>query len=80
MKITNEMLNAVDRYASAERSDPFARGRAIAHLKSGIGIEVQKDKGHFVSCYDAEEQKETRIHPLTGKPFKVTVYRNITRA
>lgn len=41
--------SAVERYARAERSDPFAAGRAVTHLKSGAA-----ENGD----YDAEASKD----------------------
>lgn len=77
------MRDAAERYAKAENSDPFAKARAMAHIKNGIATYARQDGG--IGYYDAEEATETRYLPnpdgiadLT-KPYEATVYRNVMR-
>lgn len=54
---------AAERYAFADRSDPFALPRALTHLRNGIGYELTDD-GQRKHCYDAqigEDNKPTSI-------------------
>lgn len=70
------MRMAAERYAAAERSDPFAYSRAMRHIQNGIAVYAKEDgsKGY----YDAEEGTETRTLP-DGREYQATVYRNIQR-
>lgn len=61
-------------YALADKSDPFAYGRALAHTANGVAS-IDGDKNMF---YSAERGSEERKLP-TGETFQVTVYRNATR-
>jgi len=75
-------VEAAKRYAAADRSDPFALARAIAHLRNGIAGSLQNGDE---AIYDASEFTETRQLPpgvtLSNgdTAFEVKAYRNITR-
>lgn len=74
----------IERYAAAERSDPFARARAIAHSKNEVGY-VKTDYGRAFA-YDAELTSERRDLPpgiaLSNGDTHFTVdgYKNIKRS
>jgi hypothetical protein len=73
---------AAKRYAEADRTDPFAYARAMAHIRNGIA-DVDSDGNPH---YDATEVKEQQQLPpgITlsngDTSFEVTRYRNIKRA
>lgn len=82
----SQKIEAARRYAAADRSDPFAFGRAMAHIKNGIADD-RKDRDQPVTAchYDAEETQERRSLP-TGITFSdgtsdyvVPAYKNVKR-
>ena len=66
------------RYAAADRSDPFAFSRAVAHLKQGLG--GYSEHGQDIG-YDAEPTTETRAYMKNGErvEYEVTTFRNAKR-
>lgn len=69
------LIEAAKRYAAADRSDPFAFNRAMAHLSNGV---CTGDKNH----YDAELHHELRsIEMPNGHKleWQAEVYRNLVR-
>lgn len=83
MLTKSQKIDAARRYAAADRSDPFAFGRAMAHIKNGIAADI-KDKSE-AAHYDAEETQERRSLP-TGITFSdgtsdyvVPAYKNVKR-
>lgn len=50
-------VEAAERYAAADPSDPFARARAMTHLKNGIASYGPKGENNF---YGADQGTETR--------------------
>lgn len=75
----HRMYEGAANYAAADRSDPFAHVRAIAHIKNGVAS-VTNDKGH-ASYYDAEKTVEHREYVTEGHVVKYTVpsYINMVR-
>lgn len=77
----NRIEEAAQRYAAADRTDPFALARARAHIKNGIADLDADGAPH----YDADEVLETRRLPdgmkfLDGSDtYEVKAYRNIKR-
>ena len=80
-------IEALQRYAAADRSDPFALQRAMTHMRGRIcSFTAMRsfDHGGKVSYhedeafYDAIEQSEMRRLP-TGETYPVVVYRNRVR-
>ena len=69
------MLSGAKNYAAADRSDPFAFDRAMAHIEQGI-VGVLQDGTD--AMYSADAFSEERI-AADGKPFTITVYRNVQR-
>ena len=70
-------------YAAADKSDPFAFARAMAHMKNGICGFNQNGQDAF---YSADEQQETRhlekINDQGQKyleEYQVPAYRNRVR-
>jgi len=68
-------IDAARRFAAADKSDPFAYGRAMAHLRSGLAGYDARGNSCF---YDAEEATETRKLP-DGTEYQARVYRNVVR-
>lgn len=69
-----QVLSGIDRYAEADRSDPFAARRAYAHMRTGL-----------VSAgdYDADRSTEMRAirSQVTGRieEYKAPVSINVKR-
>lgn len=78
-KSNHRMYEGAEVYARADRSDPFAYARAIAHTKSGYAS-VSNDKGQ-AAYYDAEQVVEHREYAHEGRVIKYTVpaYINMVR-
>ena len=68
-------IEAAKRYAAADRTDPFAFDRAMAHMVSGVCGFTENGQDAF---YSADEFIEERV-TLTGITYPVTVYRNVVR-
>lgn len=76
----DRVLTAAARYVASQNSDPFTGRRVAAHLRSGIG--VQFDKEGNPQGYDAEKALETRrLKGVNGQieEYKVEVYHNMQR-
>lgn len=73
------MVKGAARYAAADRSDPFAFARAIAHIHSGVASLGHDDGGP--AYYNAEETAAERTVVLDGRAitYPVTEYKNIQR-
>lgn len=75
-------MDGAERYARADRSDPFALARAMTHIRNGI-VGLRSDG--YEACYSADEHMETRTLPDGMKfsngdtDYQVRTYRNITR-
>ena len=68
-------LEGLERYAKADKSDPFTLRRALCHMRNGVAGFTVKGEDAF---YDAVEDTEERI-TADGKPFVSVVYRNRVR-
>lgn len=75
MSRMSRMIDGAKHYAAADKSDPFALGRAMSHVQSGI-CGVNQDGSD--AMYSADPYQEERI-TQDGKPYSITVYRNIRR-
>jgi hypothetical protein len=71
-----DRIDAIYRYAAADKSDPFAFNRAMSHLRNGI-CEGRNDAGELLT-YNAEETYEERV-TAAGAKYRVTVYKNCVR-
>lgn len=69
------ILVGAENYILSEKSDPFARGRVLAHVRNGIANINQNGEDEF---YDASPYQEERLLP-NGTPYHVTVYKNVKR-
>ena len=75
-------LQGARNYAAADRSDPFALSRALAHIR--CGITANGDKGED-NAYGADRATETRKlapgdHFSDGSTeYQVTAWRNVRR-
>ncbi len=82
MQIRPEHVDALRRYARAERSDPFVLARGMAHLKTGVaGYRQAKGQYHQAgdaALYDAEPFVEERKTP-NGETYMITAYKNRVR-
>lgn len=76
--VRRRAIEAAQRFASADKSDPFTFDRMITHLEVGIGWD-HSGQGKSLHCYDAEKSSEERETPL-GDKYHATVFRNLTRA
>lgn len=68
------MTHGAQRYAEADRSDPFALHRAYSHIRNGVAS--------VESYYDAEEYTEMRtIIGSSGEAqtFPVKAFKNVRR-
>lgn len=77
-QVTRAMIKGAQFYARADRSDPFAFNRAMTHLNNGVANVFRRGKDIIDATYFAEPTKETR-HLPDGRPYKVTVYKNMRR-
>lgn len=83
-KHRERMLDGAARYAAGDKSDPFAYGRALAHIVQGICDARCEPSKEYVrelgeTCYyDAKETVEKRV-TADGKEFFATVYHNMVR-
>ena len=79
----SRMIEAAQRYAAANKSDPFALNVALSHISNGIS-NIRSDNGK-PAYYDADVHSEMRSLPegvvfATGKTeYSATVYRNVVR-
>ena len=78
------MSLAAARYAAADRTDPFALRRAMAHIKSGVAQFAREDEnGNLTPCYyDASGYQEKRHYTKSsGEVVEYTVpaWRNVVR-
>jgi hypothetical protein len=71
------LVQGAQRYALADRSDPFVFNRAMTHIGNGIAT-MARARDDVPHNYDAEAAKETRKLP-DGTPYEVTVYKNMRR-
>jgi hypothetical protein len=74
-KFYSRMVDGAHNYAAADRSDPFALARAMAHIRSGLcGLKANGDE----AIYSAQPYIETRKLP-SGEEYTVTAYKNAMR-
>ena len=83
--ISQRMIEGAERYAAADKSDPFTLARCHAHMRNGIASHHRGEDSKEYSLssgvdafYDAKEYTEQRT-TADGKEYPVTVYRNIVR-
>jgi len=69
------MRDGAINYSLADKSDPFTFARAMCHNRVGISGVDQQGRDAF---YNAEPFQEERTLP-DGKPYLVTVYKNVER-
>ena len=78
----SKRIEAAQRYAEADKSDPFAYGRAMAHMKNGVAGFLGDGRDAF---YDADEYEETRTIEkiINGETvpenFQVKAFKNRVR-
>lgn len=76
-------VNGARLYAAADKSDPFAFARAMAHIRSGIVGRSLQDGQHVM--YNAEVVPETRTLPPGyqfsdgSNTYQVQSFRNVVR-
>ena len=63
-------------YAAADKNDPFAFARCMAHIRAGL---CDRDAKNDDASYGAEPYTVQRPHPVTGEPFAATEYKNRVR-
>ena len=71
------MIEGAQRFAQANKSDPFAYGRAVAHINSGVAQWARQDG--MPAFYDAHEVAEERsLVRSDGSVMRwtATAYRN----
>lgn len=73
--IQRRTLEGAKLYALADKSDPFALGRAMTHVRMGIARPRQDG---FDGTYNAEATVEKRL-TATGEEYLATVYKNTVR-
>lgn len=78
---TARMVAGARRYAEADKSDPFALRRALAHIRSGVA--TLGENGELP--YDATPATETRKLPPGymfsdgGTEYPATVFKSVVR-
>lgn len=72
-------INGAIAFAAADRSDPFARNRAISHVHNGLVTRDHKT-GELLG-YQAEQTMETRTIVIDGetREYKVPTFINVKR-
>lgn len=75
---------AAERYAAADRTDPFAFRRTMAHLKCGVASYAREgENGEQVGCYyDAQGYAEPRSYMKSDGDtveYSVPAWRNMVR-
>lgn len=68
-------IEGAQRYAAADKSDPFAFSRAMTHIRNGI-CKTRPDGE--AADYDAEMASEMRKLP-DGTEYQVSIYRSLKR-
>jgi hypothetical protein len=79
-KVEARYAKGIENYAAAERTDPFAMARAIAHHKIGLDRSAHRDGGG--NNYDATPTVEHREYiDKSGETVRYTVpaYKNVQR-
>ena len=75
-RVLASQIEGAQRFAAAEKSDPFAFARAMTHINNG---KICRPNQHGEPCtYDAEPYTEMRRLP-DGREYSVVVYRNVRR-
>lgn len=75
MNLDARKLRGLELYAEANKSDPWAYARGVAHIKNGIVGYLENGGDAF---YEAERTQESRKLP-DGREYFVDVYKNIKR-
>lgn len=71
----SRMIEAAERYAAGDKSDPFCLARCKMHIERGLCTPLQDGTdGH----YDAQAVPEGRV-TATGEHYVATVYHNMAR-
>lgn len=80
------LIDAAHRYSAADRSDPFALRRALAHIRAGICDPYVDEHGQRREMhYDATESSETRtlapgyVFSDGSTEYRVTVFKTVVR-
>ena len=68
-------LEGAERYARADKSDPFALRRALCHTRNGVAGFTVKGEEAFYNAVVGTEERVT----ADGSPFVAVVYRNMVR-
>lgn len=82
-KTLTRWRESAERYARAERSDPFALQRAITHIRTGVVSYAEREDpkhGKIIveGLYNADPVTEfRRLHD--GTEYAAVVYRNMRR-
>jgi hypothetical protein len=71
-------VKAAERYAKADRSDPWALARALAHIEQGICGYVERGETMVDALYDATPHTELR-KMQSGETYPVTIYGSVVR-
>jgi hypothetical protein len=73
--VMQRKIDGAQRYAAAEKSDPFAFSRAMTHIRNDI---CRTRPDGEAADYDAEMASEMRKLP-DGTEYQVSVYRSLKR-
>lgn len=71
-------VKAAERYAKADRSDPFALARALTHVRTNVVGYVDRGRDVSDALYDATPHTEMRKSP-SGELYPVVVYGSVVR-
>ena len=71
-------IAAAERYAKANRSDPWALARALTHIRTGVVGYVERGNEMSDALYDATPHTEFRTTAL-GEQYPVQVFGSVVR-
>lgn len=73
------MVHAAQRYAAADRTDPFTFNRAMTHIANGVaGFRHEPNGTRVEAFYNAKEVKVKR-KLASGEEYEVVGYDNMVR-
>jgi hypothetical protein len=74
-KRQQRLIDGARHYAAWDKSDPFCLARCMLHIRQGIAGLLPNGED---AIYSADPQLEERL-TVDGKPYHITVYRNVKR-
>ena len=84
-KRRQRMIDGAKRYAAANKSDPFALGRCMAHINSGVasyyrdGLKSDDDRPGYYDANEKTEGRKTTRADGTTLEWKATIHRDVAQ-